>query len=52
MSFIVRQISRTAEGREIVRPQTHDRERIVIGRDAANEIHLPDLAVELAHAER
>lgn len=51
MSFIVRQISRTSDGREIVRPQTHNVDRIIIGRDAASEVHLADLAVELNHAE-
>lgn len=51
MTFIVRQISRTADGREIVRPQSHEQERIVVGRDASSEVHLADLAVELAHAE-
>lgn len=51
MSFIVRQISRTADGREIVRPSAQDKDRIVIGRDASSEVHLPDLGVELNHAE-
>lgn len=50
MAFIVRQISRTADGREIVRPVTHQAVSIGIGRDAGNEIHLPDLAVDLHHA--
>lgn len=50
MSFIVRQISRTSEGREIVRTATHDAKIIAIGRDAGSEIHLADLAVELHHA--
>lgn len=50
MTFIVRQISRTSDGREIVRPATYNTNSIQIGRDAASEIHLPDLAVELAHA--
>jgi Cytochrome c3 len=51
MSFIVRQISRTADGREIIRPTTYDTASITIGRDAGCEIHLADLAVELAHAQ-
>jgi hypothetical protein len=51
MTFIIRQISRTAEGREIVRPQTREGKRIVVGRDAASDVHLPDLGVELNHAE-
>ena len=50
MTFIVRQISRTADGREIVRTATYDTKSIAIGRDAASEIHLADLAVELHHA--
>jgi Cytochrome c3 len=51
MTFIVRQISRTVDGREIVRPQTFQGQRIVIGRDAGSEVHLADLAVELNQAE-
>ena len=50
MTFIVRQISRTADGREIVRTATHDKASISVGRDASSEIHLADLAVELHHA--
>lgn len=50
MSFIVRQISRTADGREIVRPRTFTAKEINVGREADSDIHLPDLAVELRHA--
>jgi len=50
MTFIVRQISRTAEGREIIRTATQDGLELAIGRDAGSEIHLADLAVELHHA--
>ena len=50
MSFIVRQISRTAEGREIVRPSRFDKAELSIGRDPSCDIHLPDLAVTLQHA--
>ena len=50
MSFIIRSIARTADGREIIRPVTVDVPRIGIGRDASNSIHLPDLAVEPFHA--
>ncbi len=50
MPFIVRQISRTSEGREIVRTARHDTTSILVGRDAASEVHLADLAVELRHA--
>lgn len=49
MSFIVRQISRTADGREIIRPRTFTQKEIVIGREADCDIHLPDLAVDLRH---
>jgi hypothetical protein len=50
MSFIIRQISRTAEGREIIRPTTVQGDVITVGRDAASDIHLADLAVDLHHA--
>ena len=50
MTFTVRQISRTSDGREIVRASTFDSPSIKVGRDAANDIHLPDLAIELHHA--
>lgn len=50
MSFIVRQISRTADGREIVRPTRFDKAELTIGRDPSCDIHLPDLAVTLQHA--
>ncbi len=50
MTFIIRQVSRTSDGREIVRPSNIDAGTIKIGRDAACEIHLSDLAVELHQA--
>lgn len=50
MTFLIRQISRTADGREIVREFPHDADVIFVGRAAACEVHLPDLAVELNHA--
>ncbi len=50
MSFIIRQISTTADGRQIVRPTTHDAQEITVGRDSSCEIHLADLAVEMRHA--
>ncbi|TVV72480.1 cytochrome c3 family protein [Sphingomonas solaris] len=50
MSFIVRQISRTADGREIIRPRTFDQPELSIGRNTGCDIHLPDLAVTLNHA--
>lgn len=50
MIFNVRQISRTSDGREIIRPSTIDAQSIKIGRDASSDIHLPDLSIELHHA--
>lgn len=50
MSFLVRQISRTSDGREIIRTYPHEVREIIVGRDASCEIHLADLAVELRHA--
>jgi predicted CXXCH cytochrome family protein len=50
MSFLVRQISRTADGREIIRPYSYANQEVIIGRDAACEVHLADLAVDLKHA--
>ena len=51
MTFIVRQLSRTSEGREIARTARYEADSIAIGRDAGSEIHLADLAVELHHAQ-
>jgi hypothetical protein len=50
MTFTIRQISRTTDGREIVRAANVDAGSIKIGRDAGSDIHLADLAVELHHA--
>lgn len=50
MTFLVRQISRSAEGREIIRPSEVEGDRLTIGRDPNNDIHLTDLAVALFHA--
>ncbi len=50
MTFRLSQISRTADGREIVRSSTVEAATIVIGRAADCDIHLADLAVELRHA--
>lgn len=50
MTFLVRQIARTADGREIVRPTRIARAEIAVGRSAECEIHLADLAVEPRHA--
>ena len=50
MSFQVRQISLTADGREIVRTATLAKPQLSLGRAAENDIHLPDLALEPDHA--
>jgi Cytochrome c3 len=50
MTFIVRQISKTSDGREIIRSVTHDKDQITVGRDSGNDIHLADLAVDSHHA--
>ena len=50
MSFIIRQVSRTADGREIIRPTTVQGVEIGVGRLSENEVHLADLAVEPRHA--
>ncbi len=50
MSFVVRQISRTSDGREIIRPSNFDETSITVGRDGGSNIQLPDLAVDLTHA--
>ena len=50
MSFVIRTVARTADGREIVRPVTLAQESIAIGRDTSNDVHLADLAVEPFHA--
>jgi predicted CXXCH cytochrome family protein len=51
MTFRIRQIERTATGREIVRDRDVAGETLTIGRSADNDVHLPDLAVEPRHAE-
>lgn len=50
MTFRIRTISTTADGRRIVRDRDLAAAALTIGRDAANDIHLADLAVEPAHA--
>lgn len=50
MSFIIRQVSRTADGREIVRPTRVQGLEIGVGRLSENAVHLADLAVEPRHA--
>ncbi|WP_395390973.1 cytochrome c3 family protein [Novosphingobium sp. BL-8A] len=50
MTFRIRQIERTAAGREIVRDRDVAGDTLSIGRLADNDLHLPDLAVEPRHA--
>ncbi|MGB5483867.1 cytochrome c3 family protein [Parasphingorhabdus sp.] len=50
MTFIVRQIATTADGREIIRSNPFPTNEIGIGRSTKNAIHLPDLAVNPDHA--
>jgi predicted CXXCH cytochrome family protein len=50
MSFIVRTVARTADGRDIVRPKKVDKTELSVGRSPSSDIHLPDLAVTLNHA--
>ena len=50
MTFTVRQISLTADGREIVRSATFEKPQLVLGRASASDIHLPDLALDPDHA--
>ncbi len=48
--FLIRRISTTTDGREIVRDAPAAREVVIVGRAADSDIALPDLAVEPAHA--
>ena len=50
MAFLLRTVSHSAEGREIVRTRWVEGDRLVIGRDPACDVHLTDLAVALRHA--
>lgn len=50
MSFLLRRVSITADGREIIRSSACDKNQISIGRDAACDVHLADLAVNPSHA--
>ncbi|WP_438730097.1 cytochrome c3 family protein [Parasphingorhabdus sp. DH2-15] len=51
MSFIVRQIAYKADGSEIIRDAGSGETIITIGRNSDNAVHLPDLAVNPAHAQ-
>ena len=50
MAFLLRQVSHSAEGREIVRTSRVEGDRLTLGRDPASHVHLTDLAVALHHA--
>ena len=50
MAFRIRQIDRTADGREIVRERLVDNDLLTLGRAAENDLHLPDLALDPHHA--
>ncbi|AUW57614.1 cytochrome C [Sphingobium sp. SCG-1] len=50
MTFLIRQVSHTADGREIVRQSTLPKPQLSIGRAAENDIHLQDLSVTPDHA--
>ena len=49
MELTLRSIAFTAAGREIVRTQELSIDAVTVGRNSANTIHLPDLAVEQEH---
>jgi predicted CXXCH cytochrome family protein len=51
VAFVLRTVSHSAEGREIVRTARVQGDRLTIGRDPACDVHLTDLAVALRHAE-
>lgn len=50
MSFILRRISTTKSGKQIVRDQQFPGADITLGRDGGNSIHIADLAVNPHHA--
>jgi len=50
MTFLVRTIDLTADGREIVRDRNVEQDVLTVGRSPDSDIHLPDLAVEQHHA--
>lgn len=50
MTFRLRQIDYTADGRRIARDRLVERDALTVGRAGENDIHLPDLAVEPQHA--
>ena len=50
MSFILRRISTTKTGKQIIRDQALPGDVITLGRDGSNIIHIADLAVNPQHA--
>lgn len=50
MSFILRRISTTKTGKQIIRDQALPGDTITLGRDGSNTIHVADLAVNPHHA--
>ena len=50
MAFLLRSISRSADGREIVRTSKVNDDLLKVGRDPDCDIRLNDLAVALHHA--
>jgi hypothetical protein len=50
VAFVLRIVSTSAEGREIVRAARVEGERLTIGRSPDNDVRLTDLAVALRHA--
>lgn len=51
MAFLIRTIAVAKSGREIVRDREIGKNELIIGRDPASDIHLPDLTVELQHVK-
>jgi hypothetical protein len=49
MAFLLRQVSHSAEGREIVRPSRVEGDQLTVGRSPECDVHLTDLAVALRH---
>jgi hypothetical protein len=50
MSFLLRFVSHSAAGREIVRTRRVEGDVLTIGRDPASDVHFPDLAIARQHA--
>lgn len=50
MTFRLRQIDYTADGRRLARDRLVEGDALTIGRAGENDIHLPDLSVEPEHA--